>query len=210
MFPTVEVRWFYAGPIPTEVLEWFQWEAWTPEDQPYRVDRYLRLEGMRSLGIKLREGRLELKQRHRSYGIVHFDERISGFVESWRKWSFGTTESGARLDILLAPDSSWIDVQKERKLRRYQLAKDGWVVSDLERYPPQGCNLELTSIMIGQRPWYSLGLEAFGDEGRLVEDLHTVAQHALVQGAAPTLSHKDSYSYPAWLETVVCADDEQA
>ena len=68
MFATAEVRWFYEGAVSPEVLEWFEQGELTPEEQPYRVDYYLRLSDRDSLGIKLREGRIEVKQRHRQHG----------------------------------------------------------------------------------------------------------------------------------------------
>ena len=88
MFPSVEARWFYDGTIPPRVLRWFREYQGSLEGPAHRVDYYLRLADGDSLGIKVREGRLEIKQRHRTYGMVEFHERATGLVEHWRKWSF--------------------------------------------------------------------------------------------------------------------------
>lgn len=207
VYPTVEVRWFYTGLIPAEVSTWFDRGERPPDDQPCRVDRYFRLGGMHSLGVKLRDGRLELKQRQRSYGIVLFHERISGLVESWRKWSFEIAADGDNLENLLEPDSSWIAIQKQRRLRRFRRTQAGETVAHpADEYPAQGCSLELTSIMVGGKPWWSLGLESFGDNDRLQENLFAAIQHVLAQKPVPTLAANDSYGYPTWLAALVCVD----
>ena len=61
MYPTVEVRWFREGAIPGDVQRWFHASKQAPLDQPPRTDYYLRLGCDQSLGIKLREGRIERK-----------------------------------------------------------------------------------------------------------------------------------------------------
>ncbi|MFN2285080.1 MAG: hypothetical protein ACK2UQ_11710, partial [Anaerolineae bacterium] len=68
MFPTVETRWFYPGIIPSDVLAWYHYGERAPEAQPTRIDYYLRLSDHGDLGIKLREGRIEIKQRAKQYG----------------------------------------------------------------------------------------------------------------------------------------------
>jgi hypothetical protein len=66
MFPTTEVRWFTQGVIPSEVLRWFHEERKAFEEQPLRVDYYLRIVEGESLGVKLREGRLEINNGRES------------------------------------------------------------------------------------------------------------------------------------------------
>ena len=56
---TLEVRWFSRGALHPPVLEWFQRAMGKPEQQPARVDYYLIVVNGSSLGIKLRQGRLE-------------------------------------------------------------------------------------------------------------------------------------------------------
>ncbi|NIV28827.1 MAG: hypothetical protein GWN58_04720, partial [Anaerolineae bacterium] len=63
MYPTLEARWFMRGSIPHEVREWFARGEPAPIHEPPRMDHYLRLQRSNALGIKLREGRLEIKQR---------------------------------------------------------------------------------------------------------------------------------------------------
>jgi hypothetical protein len=203
MFPSLEVRWFYEGTIPPEVLEWFQWGEPKPQEQPSRADYYLRQADQGSVGIKLREGRIEIKQRQRQYGVVRFHLRVTGRVETWRKWSFELSEAGRQISRAAIPAPSWIGVKKERTVRRYQLTRDreteviwGGEGSD------QACSLELTSIHVEGADWWSLGFEAcaeeLGDEGGLMR----VARRVLTAHRPPSLRARDSYGYPEWLVTI--------
>ncbi|TFG71830.1 MAG: hypothetical protein E4H27_03810, partial [Anaerolineales bacterium] len=61
MQKSIETRWFFQGTVQPEVVRWFT----TPLAlaQPPRIDTYLYSPGTHDLGVKLREGRIEIKQR---------------------------------------------------------------------------------------------------------------------------------------------------
>jgi hypothetical protein len=201
LFPTIEVRWFFEGTPSLAVVEWFAQGEPEPEAQSGRVDYYLRLTDGDGLGIKLRQGRLEVKQRHRQYGLVHLHQRVTGRVEGWRKWSFELAGCDRDLASILVPALSWIGVKKERRLRRYRVTSQEMVVAvPTEAGTGQGCGLELTRIIIEGSQWWSLGFEAFGDQARLYDTLLRVATQVFAAGEPPSLDSKDSYSYPRWLE----------
>jgi hypothetical protein len=203
MFATMEVRWFYEGIVSPEVREWFQQSGQEPEEQPVRIDYYLCLPNADFLGIKLREGRVEIKQRHRQHGVIHFHKRIAGMVEHWRKWSFELAEVNDGLSNMVTPASSWIGVSKERKLRRYRMTANQVAVAvTAEEHRDQGCDLELTTISVGGKDWWSLGFEAFGSEAILQETLLLVAKQVLAVGEPPILDVRDSCSYPKWLAMI--------
>ena len=202
MFPSLEVRWFCSDSIPAEVLEWFGGGERKPEEEPQRVDQYLRLGDTDALGIKLREGRLEIKQRHRQQGVVRFHERVTGLVERWRKWSFLVNEAGAGLADASMLTFFWIGVRKERRLRKYQLTDDGELVAiPAGEFPKRGCAAELTTIHVEGQEWWSLGLEAFGEESSMAEMLMLTARHVLAPGQLPfSFDATHSYGYPKWLQ----------
>jgi hypothetical protein len=203
MLPTMEVRWFSTGVIPSSVQEWFQRGEGDPEEQPRRVDYYLRPADGDSLGIKLREGRLEVKRLRGQLGIVRFHERVAGLVEQWCKWSFGLPSDGSALASPAVPSPSWIGVTKERRLYRYRLAGDRQVVAvSATDYVGPGCDLELTSVGVEGQAWWSLGFEARGDESSIQGILFLVAQQVLAANEPPNLTARDSYSYPRWLKLV--------
>ncbi len=201
MFPSIEVRWFYQEMIPSDVAAWFQQGRVEPGQEPGRVDSYLRLGELDALGIKLREGRIEIKQRQRQHGIVAFCERLTGLVEAWRKWSLPLASAEGDLSGILVPASSWIPVQKERSVLKYQVTADGRSAAvPSDSFAVQGCMVELTSIRAGGEAWWSLGFEAFGEGCSLLKTLLPVVEHVLARGEIPLpFDESHSYGYPAWL-----------
>jgi hypothetical protein len=199
MYPTAEVRWFHGGRAPAHVEAWFRDCGREPTVQPVRVDHYLRLTGGDSMGIKVREGRLEVKQRYVSSRTVHFQPRISGVVEHWRKW--GIPLAVGPHHVSGRPGASWIEVEKERALCRYRLLEDRRIVATSTDWnPAQGCDLELTAVRVRGREWWTLALEAFGQSDTVLENLLRVTEVVFGAGEPPTLEAADSYGYPRWLE----------
>jgi hypothetical protein len=201
MFPSAEVRWFYKGQVPGQVWAWFAEGEHLPSEQVPRVDYYLHIEETDSLGLKLREGRVEIKQRHCQYGVVRVRERVAGMMEHWRKWSLPLAEAGADWATILKPAPSWIGVEKGRWLRKYQMVADGRVAAiPADEVLGQGCGVELTRLRVAGDAWWSLGFEAFGDESSLREDLVYVMDHFFARGSVPlSFEARNSYGYPRWL-----------
>jgi hypothetical protein len=203
MFPTAEVRWFTQGAIPSEVLGWFHESGSAFDEQPLRVDYYLRIVESESMGVKLREGRLEIKQRYGKPKIVHFSEHTTGRVEKWRKWSFRLAGTSSVPAGLRASSNLWIGVRKERKLRTYLVTGTESVISDCDgKIIDHGCGWELAKIGIEGigEAWWSLGFEAFGREVALRDTLLHVAGQNLKKRAAPFFELENSYGYPRWLK----------
>ncbi len=202
MFPTIETRWFYPGPIPPDVLAWYHYGERAPEAQPARIDCYLRLTDHDDLGIKLREGRIEIKQRAGQYGVEHLHERVCGLVEGWRKWSFGVNDVGNGLNDLAGPRPAWIAVRKARRLRRYQVTETGDAIAIAgTEIALQGCNIELAELGIHGETWWSLAFETFGPEDALHATFMCVTKHALRGAAVPHLDAAHSYGYAQWMKT---------
>jgi hypothetical protein len=199
MFTTAEVRWFHEGRAPARVEAWFRGSGRKPAAQPTRVDHYLRLVDGNHLGIKLREGRLEAKQRLERSAAMRFRPRVCGVAETWRKW--GVPLNGGPHQVSGGPGPSWIEVEKERSLCRYRLLEDRRIVAtSTDWYPDQGCDLELTAVRLRGRDWWTLALEAFGPAVSVHENLRLVAEAVFGAGEPPTLDAADSYGYPRWLE----------
>jgi hypothetical protein len=202
MLPTVEVRWFHKGPVPEEVAQWFRRGERERETQGSRVDHYHCHTDGGSLGIKVREGMLEIKQRHIVYGVMRFHERVTGVVEHWRKWSFVLESVDGIAAGFRAQASSWLGVNKDRRLRKYQLVGESDVITiPAFENPDRGCSVELTQIRVKGEVWWSLAFEAFGEEATLRDTLLIVAQHVLAR-EPPLLCEGDSFGYPDWLDIV--------
>ncbi len=203
MYPTVEVRWFFQGVIPHPINNWLLGALGPAETQPSRIDYYLLQPGRDDLSVKLREGRIEIKQRWRRLGSVQFHERVSGMVAGWRKWGFDVAADDKNLADILQPQSAWLAIQKTRRLRTLSLS-----AGDVVRIIPpgeivdDGCEIEVTSIVVSGKEWWTLGVEVFGRESSLELTLQAVMSYTLSASNPPMLALPFSWSYPAWLQQI--------
>jgi len=199
MYPTIEVRWFGAGVPASAMAWWLTREADDLEEEPPRVDAYLSAVGD-SLGIKLRQGRVEIKQRQAVYGAVQLGEDVRGIAEKWHKWSFAIARPDRRLADL---DFSWMRVKKQRWMRRYGIdGSRAFLLAPVLDSDVRTCEVELTRVEFAGGKWWSFCLEALGrDEGDIRDVLVPVAEHVFEPGHnPPELFEKDSCGYARWLE----------
>lgn len=200
-FPSLEVRWFHRGAIPEQVRAWFARNDPAPILEPPRVDYYLCLQSSHALGIKVRQGSLEIKQRWHQYGNIRFHRRVTGAIEHWRKWSLPFAATGDGLAEILVPRSSWMGVRKERMLRCYRCTAEGQVVAAQDGVIERGCHLELTTVEAGGSVWWTLAFEAYGAEASLRGSLNSTMQYTLEREGAPcSLDARDSFGYARWLD----------
>jgi hypothetical protein len=196
----MEARWFFEGTIEPEILTWFQQQEPPAGSQSSRTDYYLLLPGDDSLGIKLREGQVEVKSRFRQLGAVELHPRMTGLVGHWRKWSFPLAEAEANLAGLATPPSAWMAVEKTRQLLRYRFTPDNRLLpAPADEAADRGCELELGQIKIEEQTWWSLCFEAFGNEADLEEIFMQATKQILSTARPPRLEIHHSHSYPGWL-----------
>ena len=200
MYPTLEVRWFVSGQIPEPIHQWFHNGTIAPTPVAEREDWYLCLPGTVNLGIKQREGKLEIKKRTSDCGVCSLSDRVSGQVEQWVKWSFGL--DAEQSDIGKAAfQGEWIAVQKSRQQKRYEVTPSGTVqaIDSSDSSISTGCNLELAQLLVFDQPWFSVGFEAFGEMDALEKTLDRVLHKVLADPEFPTVEAEQSMSYPRWL-----------
>jgi hypothetical protein len=191
----MEVRWWGQGEAPALLEEWFQEMPGESQLEPKRVDRYFPVNTDR-LGIKLRQGRIEIKRRRGLPQVVQFHPQINGIKERWEKLGLELAPGLAE-----AVEGPWIDVAKTRRLHWYRMEEDGYVrpVADAAACRGHGCEVELSTVEAEDERWWSLCFEAFGDPQALDFTLSTVADHALAVDHPPLMIVEDSYAYPRWL-----------
>jgi hypothetical protein len=201
---TAEARWFIAKILPDEILEWFK-AGQALESEGGQVHEYLLLPDVSTVGVKLREGKLEIKAMASAPRPLRRVLGASGRTDQWVKWSFAS-EGLQTLAPELQRSGRWLKVRKERFLRRFSAGGDGLVeeTSRLMTFPPSGCNVELTRITVEADPrfWFSLAFEAFGPPALAVKILEIAIRSFFQEhGRAPgiRLSQRNSLSYPAWL-----------
>ncbi len=196
---TAEVRWFFNHPVAmTTLLKIFPHQM-----QPERHDFYLLHTG-NHLGIKWREGNVEIKQRQEESQPYRKDN-LSGQLEFWKKWSFALKEEKA-LQAFLNPghQQHWMKMEKQRTLLLFvydlQERKTSPVSPDSE--VEAQCELEVTRIVINEKAFYTIGLEASGPTERLKEILDGTIEYVLnkINLKEWHLSLQHAESYPSWIE----------
>jgi hypothetical protein len=189
---TCEMRWFFEGGLPSAAERWFA--AGRPRAEPWREDRYLILPGVADMGIKAREGKLEIKGRTAVLGTHTIAPEIEGIAERWCKWSYDT----ALAERLCGPSmQESIAVGKQRVQRHFLLEPTAQEMP--ERGPDRrGFSLELTRIRLAEDAYWSLGVEAAPDDPTLLVDLLRALRDVL-QGFPLALPQARSRSYPGWL-----------
>jgi len=218
MLHSVEVRWFVEGAAPASVLAFFE-NTPLAKAQSARIDEYLLLPDCETVGVKVREGQLQVKAQTSKPERLRVSEAMEGRRDGWVKWPrpVEQADEASFRRIIGAPEDRWAFVRKERVLRTYAFENGEAAEVDTGRTDLQtGCALELTWIRAfpaphEQRPacvddarfseaarWWSIGFEAFG--ARAEESLR-VAMRAFDADAPADLrlGEQESLSYPAWL-----------
>lgn len=213
MLLTAELRWFYRGTLPEEVLHWFEQDCLGEQLQPpeEREDLYLYSPGCDYLGIKLRQGRLEIKWRKAELGVVRFGDRVEGKAEKWGKWLCEDPTAESFQLTTVVGEKAWVSVKKVRFLRKASLTQRQYQVLPGESITPvsvtesidQGCTVELTQLGINGNAWWSLAFEAEGKDDCLMDNLQAVANWVFKSYHGSKLQGEDSYAYPTWLSIVV-------
>lgn len=220
---TLEVRWFCAGDLGRSgsgVAAWFAnagrgrlpgaepvtWLEATHRPAQWREDRYLLIPGVEDMGLKLREGRLEIKGRAQALGDHTFTAGAGGRLERWIKWSLAGNPGGIVVPWLRPEGREVVKVAKLRSLRRFALPG---VDRDAVEVPPEttvsrGAHLELTRIRLAGASadtHWTLGVEGFPPDDRLLPDLVRLLGDLLYDCPVPLTLDK-SMSYPQWLRSV--------
>lgn len=212
MIHTVEIRWFFEGRLPAAVLDWYSVRGPAAE-QPPRTDTYLCLPGCHSCGVKLREGRLEIKAVTAQAGDIQLAEGISAPAEGWVKW--GTAPAGGRgIDELVRFDSSdrLVHVQKRRYLRWYDFDVSAAPTGSMPLEFGEVCQVELSALHAGfsaggtpgpesaHSDWWSLCFEAGSRRGRGVRNLAAAGAREFAVRPPLRLDGVQAMGYPAWLD----------
>jgi hypothetical protein len=204
MLYSAEARWFIPERLPDIVLEWFK--AGRPIDsEGEHVHEYLSFPGCECVGVKLRDGRLEIKAMRGSSEPLGPGLCVAGRKEQWVKWSLAG-DALRTLDGPLHQSGQWLKVSKERFLRRFYPEQGGATELKAGQGPllATGCNIEVCRVEVDAetRYWFTIGFEAFGPP----QVITGILDNALVSffkdnGPMPgrTLTGNESTGYPAWL-----------
>jgi hypothetical protein len=216
---TIEVRWFFEGALEDTgrgVAAWFEAKAppsrgqpapmaWDPRSPAWRQDRYLLIPGHDDMGIKWREGRLEIKGREADLGTRVFAPAIEGRCERWLKWSYAGDRIAARIRPLFQGEgdaAATLLVEKRRRRRLLRVDDQGETMAVAPDEPRRrGVDVELTRIGLparGEEHW-SLAFEAFPGDRDMAAALVPIVARFLEDYPALPLAEDRSMGYPRWL-----------
>lgn len=216
---TIEVRWFFDGALEDTgrgVAAWFEAGAharrgqpapmaWAPRSPAWRQDRYLLIPGHDDMGIKWREGRLEIKGREADLGPRVFAAAIEGRCERWLKWSYAGDRVAARIHPLLRGEGDAAEiilVEKRRLQRLLRVDNQGETMAVAPDEPRRrGVDVELARISLparGEEHW-SLAFEAFPGDRDMAAALVPIVARFLEDCPTLPLAADRSMGYPRWL-----------
>jgi hypothetical protein len=196
-----EIRWFSNKNFDL-LKEW-----WNTLDLPYndegeRIDHYIFIPSVDNLGIKIREGRLEVKWRIPNSLKRVETLKLEGLTEEWVKWSW--TDSKPQItdplfDFLSEyPKGPMIKILKNRLSRKFKLSSSN-VSEPVEWIDPSesGFSMELTTIILGESKWWSFGFETIGTKIAL-EPFKTKIKE-MTSTIPLKLPLENSFGYPKWI-----------
>lgn len=213
---TYEIRWFFDGSVEQHpaLQHWFELATpfercqkigppqWQPRenDQP---DVYLLLPDGEDMGIKWREGQLQIKGRVSELGTRSFCGRHQGRAERWVKWSYANLPPSYQRLLLEGEilGLKTVAVQKVRALRKLRLDTLTGKVQEVaaQTFVQRGLGFELVDLQVAGKPYCSLAVEAFPDES-VIDAAATQAAETFLDSLTDfSLTAADSLSYPAWL-----------
>ncbi|WP_336516644.1 hypothetical protein [Pollutibacter soli] len=189
-----EMRWF-ATFCDLKIVDWFAIHGFDIDAVEPRTDYYLVTNLKEDLGIKLREGNIELKQRRSRSAAVNVTENVAGYIEEWEKWSFniGSTDTESK-SILYNDSRQWVPLGKKRI--QVKADEDGRLtqIKNANDVPEFGCLMEYTRLDFRGKIFYSFAAEVLGEGSPGLQDTFMAGilkKFSLLQ--------EDSYGYPAFL-----------
>jgi hypothetical protein len=211
---TFEVRWFLEGGIREHraLRAWFEttdpfkrgprvgaptWQG-RLDDEP---DVYLLVPGAADIGIKWREGQLQVKGRLADQGVRAFGPH-RGRLEQWVKWSYADLPEPYRHLFTGSPELGvrTVAVAKTRAQRKIALGTSASDATEVEAaaFVERGLNAELADLSVSGRAWCSVAFEAFPCDPVTAAAFAPVVT-AFLRGLTPLLDGARSESYPGWL-----------
>jgi hypothetical protein len=208
MYSTIELRWFYPHELPATVLNWFEGLGAPLKSADSRTDTYLQPVTV-DVGVKLRQGNLELKYRQQDLGSWQIGEAPIGKVELWSKWICADDVPDRLTPAQIDRRQGWVRVEKVRYQRFYQVEVDGhnFHLTPIASAQAGAAAIEVTKLKVrdrtepnlSTRESWTLGCEYLGDNLAIEPQFIGLVTSLLKNCPLPRSAVSVSCGYPEWL-----------
>jgi len=212
MISSHEVRWFLEGSVEQHpaLRGWVEEGASDPKwigRLGRKPDAYLVVPGATDMGIKWREGQLQIKGLECSMGTQKFSGGHEGRVERWMKWGYAGKSIGDAFTpwfTNVKAEPRIVEVHKTRCLRRVRMNPftPTLIEVDSNTLIDRGGALEVTDLRVGAHAYTSVAFEAFPNDSGMHSDFRGFLNTFLGKLSGVELLESNSMSYPAWLQTL--------
>ena len=202
MEQSLEIRWFYKHhKIVQPIFDWFH-AIGGDKDNPItkRTDYYLNEFDKGKLGIKLRDGQLEIKQRIAAISNHDNPWHNKGIIEVYDKCEFNIAKDDKFSDQIIKGENheDWIALTKERKIIKVTADENkilpGTVMID------DGCSVEITKLFIKDHHWWTFCVEAYAKKHDIKTNLKATLDFiSSTFKSTDIFKLKLSTGYPTWL-----------
>jgi hypothetical protein len=199
---TAEIRWFIQGSAYGMVHAWLKVLDGLYQEELPRTDLYLIFPGGHDLGVKLRQGKIELKKKLAHHG-QYDHEANAGRIESWIKWSINGEEGLSPDNNFFGDPTHWLPIQKTRFLQKYAISGDQLILPPRAGFPEKGIAVELSAVKVLGQDWWTFGLECFGNTGDIHTDLMKLLPRLTIGFPAGMLAAERSMGYPEWIGQLI-------
>jgi hypothetical protein len=212
-FASIETRWFFEGESERypRLQRWFETCAPFPQADDVSApewkgraggepDVYLLMPACVDMGIKWREGTLQIKGRVEDLGARRFGSRHEGRVQRWVKWTYDEVPAAYRALFAAGGqhDLGIAAVHKTRALRMISL--DSGVPEEVApgRVLQGGVGVEMTDLQRNDVRYCSIAFEAFPNDEETAAAFDVVVA-GFLEELTDALDVDASMSYPEWL-----------
>jgi hypothetical protein len=197
-FQTIEVRWFYPGELPAAVSNWFETVGVRLENIDTRSDFYLQSSSP-DVGVKLRQGNLEVKYRQQELGQFAIDGMANSRIEQWSKWICVDDAAGLS-PTKLADKPGWLKVDKIRDRRLYRVEfGDPILLNQIATPTVDIASIELTQLQVRSQAWWTVACEYFGSDLDLDRQFLPLVKTLCAGSSLAAHQAQISCGYPQWL-----------
>jgi hypothetical protein len=200
MLKSTEIRWFFEGNMPFNIIKIL--EETSLDISENRTDRYLLVHGCGSIGIKIRNSRLEIEQRRdvQPYNISKLN--ISGNIERWERWEWNDKTACIEIGRLADRDdlNPWIKVDKKRWQKKFNIRDSDLIPVPLQELQAD-FTMEVTKLKLNRKSWWTIGFASFTQ--RDLSFFDQLIETCPILQFKIDLKKEWSFGYPHWLSQVV-------